>query len=80
MKINLENNQQIIEEVFNILIENIEPSKVSRFWQMCNLGNGDYCQFKDKLFVGETVDSLYEKIKAVESYVISTEAGKEIQN
>ncbi len=67
MKINLENDQQIIEEVFSILIENLDPSKVSRFWTICNLGNSDYSQLKDKLFAGETVDSLYDQIKAQEN-------------
>ncbi|MEQ8466859.1 hypothetical protein [Coleofasciculus sp. E1-EBD-02] len=66
MKINIQNDQQIIEEAFNILIENLDPSKVSRFWTICKLGSGDYSQLKDKLFAGETVDSLYEKIKAQE--------------
>ncbi|WP_026795649.1 MULTISPECIES: hypothetical protein [Planktothrix] len=66
MKINLNNDQQIIEEVFNILIENLDPSKIGRFWTICNLGSGDYSQLKDKLFARETVDSLYEKIKAQE--------------
>ncbi|HEY9866696.1 MAG TPA: hypothetical protein V6D21_21155 [Candidatus Obscuribacterales bacterium] len=67
MKINLNNDQQIIEEVFNILIENLDPAKISRFWAICNLGSGEYSQLKDKLFAGETVDSLYEKIQAQEN-------------
>ncbi|HEY9706472.1 MAG TPA: hypothetical protein V6C58_28825 [Allocoleopsis sp.] len=66
MKINLNTDQQIIEEVFNVLIEKLDTSKVMRFWTICHLGNGDYSQLKDKLFQGETVDSLYEKIKALE--------------
>ena len=66
MKIHLKNDQQILEEAFDILIENLSPAKVSRFWKICNLGNGDYPRLKDKLFAGETVDSLYEKIKALE--------------
>lgn len=66
MKIDLKNDQQIVAEVFNLLIENLEPSKVARFWQICSLGTEDYSQLKDKLFEGETVDSLYDKIKAQE--------------
>ena len=64
MKVNLNNDQQIIEEAFNILIENLDSSKLSRFWTICNLGSGDYSQLKEKLFAEETVDSLYEKISA----------------
>lgn len=68
MKIDLKNDQQIVEEAFNLLIENLEPSKVARFWKICSLGTEDYSQIKDKLFEGETVDSLYDKIKAQENH------------
>ena len=67
MKINLKNDQQIVEEAFSLLLENLEPSKVARFWQICNLGSEDYSHLKDKLFEAETVDSLYNKIKAQET-------------
>lgn len=67
MKINLNNDQQIIKEAFQILSEKLEPSKLSRFWTICNLGSGEYSQLKDKLFAEETVDSLSEKIKAQEA-------------
>lgn len=66
MKINLETEREIIQEVFQVLIEHLETSKVMRFLAICNPENGDYLQLKDKLFEGETVDSLYEKIKALE--------------
>jgi hypothetical protein len=66
MKINLSNDQQIIEEVFNVLIENLDTSTVMRFWKICNLENSNYSQIKEQLFAGETVDSLYDKIKAME--------------
>jgi len=59
--------QKIIEAAFGVLINNLDPSQVARFWQICNLGNGDYVQLKDKFFANETVDSLYEKIKAEEN-------------
>lgn len=63
MKINLNTDQQIIEEAFSILIKNLPPSQVSRFWAICHLDSGDYSKLKDQLFTGETVDSLYEKIQ-----------------
>ncbi len=66
MKINLHDDRQIIEEVFNVLIEHIDTSKVVRFMEICNLSNQNYSLLKEKLFQGETVDSLYEKIKASE--------------
>ena len=58
MKINLQSDQQIIEEAFQLLIENLESAKVAQFWKICNLGNGDYTQLKEKLFTEETVDTL----------------------
>ncbi len=64
MKINLKTDQEIIEEAFQVLIEHLDTTKVMRFWTICNLGGGDYLKLKDKLFAGETVDSLYEKIEA----------------
>ncbi len=35
--------------------------------------NGNYLELKDKLFEGETVDSLYEKIKAYQDEKLSQE-------
>jgi predicted LPLAT superfamily acyltransferase len=67
MKIDLKNDQQIVAQVFDLLLENLEPSTVARFWQICSLGTEDYSQIKDKLFEGETVDSLYDKITAQET-------------
>jgi hypothetical protein len=66
MKIKMDTDREIIEEAFQVLIEHLETSKVMRFLAICNLGNGDYAQLKNKLFEGETVDSLYQKIKALE--------------
>jgi hypothetical protein len=41
----------------------LEPSKVISFWAACKLGSGDYLKLKEELFGGETVASLYEKVK-----------------
>ena len=67
MKINMDTDREIIQEAFQVLIEHLEISKVMRFLAICNRENGDYLQLKDKLFEGETVDSLYEKIKALDN-------------
>ena len=69
MKINLQSDQKIIEEAFRLLLENLEPAKVAQFWKICNLGNGDYTELKEKLFAGETVDTLYEKVKVQENTI-----------
>lgn len=66
MKIKMDTDREIIEEAFQVLIEHLDTSKVMRFLAICNLENGDYSQLKNKLFEGETVDSLYQKIKTLE--------------
>ncbi|MBE9080207.1 hypothetical protein IQ241_23455 [Romeria aff. gracilis LEGE 07310] len=60
--IQVNSEQQVLREGFQILLENMEPSKVARFWAACNLGHGDYLKFKEELFEEETVDSLSAKI------------------
>ncbi len=73
MKVNIDNDYEIVQEVFQILLEHLETSKVMRFWSICNLGNGDYLKLKDKLFAEETVDSLYEQIKAFQDEKLANE-------
>ena len=63
MKVNIDNDYEIVQEVFQILLEHLETSKVMRLWFICKLDHGDYLKLKDKLFARETVDSLYEKIQ-----------------
>jgi len=64
MRVNLADDQQILAEALKILVKEMEPWKVARFVAYLGLGSGDYLETKDKLFTGETVDSLYEKIQA----------------
>ncbi len=61
-------DQEVIKEVFDLLIENLELSKVMRFLSLCKLEETDYLEFKDKLCENETVDSLYEKIQASQEH------------
>ncbi|MEL4894442.1 hypothetical protein [Crocosphaera sp. Alani8] len=66
MKINIDTDPAIIEEALQVLSQHLEPSKLMRFLAVCNLDSVDYLNLKEKLFEGETVDSLYEKIKTLE--------------
>ncbi|MFN6563072.1 MAG: hypothetical protein RMY28_025225 [Nostoc sp. ChiSLP01] len=63
MKIKVINEQENLQEVMQVLLTHLEPSKVMKFWATCKLGEGDYLQIKEKLFAEETVTSLYTKIK-----------------
>ncbi len=60
--IQVKSEQQILQESLQILLSNMEPSKVARFWAACNVGSGDYLKLKDELFAQESVTSLYSKI------------------
>lgn len=60
--IQVKNEQQVLQEGLQILLSNMEPSKVARFWAACNLGSGDYLKLKDDLFEQESVASLYTKV------------------
>jgi hypothetical protein len=64
MTIKVINEQQNLQEVIQVLLTHLEPSKVMKFWAACKLGEGNYLQLKEKLFAQDNVDSLYEKIQA----------------
>jgi len=58
MMIKVNNEQQVLQEGLRVLLANMEPSKVARFWAACNFGSGDYLKLKDELFGQESVTSL----------------------
>ena len=60
--IQVKSEQQVLQEGFQILLSNMEPSTVARFWAACHIGKGDYLKLKDQLFAQESVSSLYSKI------------------
>lgn len=60
--IQIKSEQQVLHEGLQILLANMEPSKVARFWAACNAGGGDYLQLKDELLGQESVKSLYAKV------------------
>jgi len=60
--IQVKSEQQVLQEGFQVLLSNMEPSAVARFWAACNLGKGDYLKLKDDLFGQESVASLYAKV------------------
>lgn len=62
LKIKVKNEQQVLQEGLQVLLADMEPSKVARFWAACNLGSGNHIKLKDELFEQESVASLYSKI------------------
>ncbi|MEH1809432.1 hypothetical protein [Nostoc sp.] len=63
MEIKVINEQENLQEVMQVLLTHLEPSKVMKFWATCKISEGNYLQVKEKLFAKETVASLYAKIK-----------------
>jgi hypothetical protein len=65
----------IIRVALQVLMEHLEPLKVTRFIVACKLGEGDYIKTKDQLFDNETVDSLYAKIQAFDNNQSELDSG-----
>ncbi len=64
MSVSIPAEAEIIQEVSRLLLEGMSPAKVVRFWASWQTGQGDYLRWRDEQFADETVDSLYERIKA----------------
>lgn len=63
-KIKVSSAQEILREAEGVLGKHLGPAKATRFWIAMGRGAGDYLEIKEKLFEGETVDTLYKKIRA----------------
>jgi len=68
MTIKVINEQQNLQEVIQVLLTHLEPSKVMKFWAACKLGEGDYLWTLDKkdLFADNTREQ--EMINLVYSF------------
>ena len=66
MNMTIPSEQEILQEGLAVLIEHLGTSKTVRFLSAWKQGAGNYLSMREKLFAGETVDSLYEKIIAFE--------------
>ncbi len=66
MNIVIDNEQDIIQEGEAVLIEHLGVSKAARFLSGWQQRGRNYLKIKEKLFEGETVDTLYDKIKDFE--------------
>jgi hypothetical protein len=59
--------QEVIHEAMTILLEHLEPAKVARFLAARPVLGADYLALRERLFAGETVQSLGRKIREFES-------------
>lgn len=64
MNVNMPREQEVIREALEILEKHMEPSKIALLVSMLPVGEGNYLAIREKLFAGETLTTLVEKIQA----------------
>jgi hypothetical protein len=64
MTVKVAREQDVLREAVDVLWAHLSPAKVVRLWAAWQMGEGDYLSLRDQLFEGESVASLFEKIKA----------------
>ena len=62
MNIEVNSEQEILQEGEAVLIKHMGVSKAARFLSAWRQGAGNYLKIRERLFKGEKVDSLYDKI------------------
>jgi hypothetical protein len=67
MNLQIPKEQDIFQEAFMLLEQNLELSKVALLLSRWQSANGDYLRLREELFRDETVDSLGEQILAFEA-------------
>ena len=63
MNVTVESEQVQLEEAMNVLMEHMPPSTVARLMAACQVDKADCLAIREKLFEGETVKSLFEKVR-----------------
>ncbi len=66
MNIVISSEQEVLQEGVMVLIEHLGMSKTARFLSAWKQGANDYLKIREELFEGETVNTLYDKIKEFE--------------
>ena len=67
MSVHVENEVATMEEAITLLMQHMPASKVARVLAAWQIGRGDYLQIREKLFAGETVEGLYQRVQASEA-------------
>jgi hypothetical protein len=55
-------DEEIRQEGIQALIDRLGPDGMIRFLQHFEKGKGNYTKEREKLFIGETVDSIFDKV------------------
>lgn len=64
MTVTVIREQELLREAVRVLWEHLSPAKVVRLWATWQMGEGDYLALRDQLFEGESVATLFEKVRA----------------
>lgn len=64
MTVKVMREQEVLQEAAEVLLEHLNPAKVARFWAAWQVGKGNYLEIREQLFAEETVQTLFEKIRA----------------
>lgn len=67
MTIYVDREADVMREAAEILMRNMPPSKLVRFWAAWQMGQGDYLRWRDEVFGRLTVSQLYEEIRAFQA-------------
>ena len=64
MAVKIPREPEVLQEAADLLLRHISPAKVARVLAAWQVGSGDYLITRERLFAGETVQTLAEKIQA----------------
>lgn len=73
MTVRIATEAEVRQEVVQLLLQHLTPTKLARFWADWQTGQGNYLDWRDEAFAEETVESLYEKILAFQEETSSTD-------
>ena len=63
MSIQVNKNQSLLTNAFEVLIRNLGPEKTSQLWQILAPSKTVYTNIRQKLFQGKKLNSLYKEVK-----------------
>lgn len=73
MTVQIPSEADLMREVAQLLLQNLSPTKVARFWASWQIGQGDYLAWREEAFGQATVDDLYADILAFQAQPPPTE-------
>ncbi len=72
MNLTMNSEREVLQEGVLVLLDHLGVSKTARFLSAWRHGAGNYLTLRETVFAGETVTSLYDKIKAFENVTKET--------